>query len=444
MLTSLLMALEPRIAAAAPGTFLTTRSTYLYTGMHQDAEQILLGATAGGIDHESFLLATAPRPVCILASHWDFFPIEGARKVYERVQGVYQMLGAADSLELVEAAGPHAYLPEHVAAVVKFFGRHLGGRGEAASDFDDVGVVGTASGVLEPVKLNATTSGQIAIDFPDTRFIPELTQENRDRLAHSFEDTEDVDKARRWLRARALGGVRAFPTGLSAPWDQPASVTARRLPVDSPHTFLAWPQPGMAAGNPSAQGAGSSSYIWNSGVIPFGQDEPPRTFSTIILLDQGTNDFPQWAQEKNQLNLQETCALVLDVRARGPLLPYAHRADDQHSHSSSTYKLLTDLIWLGDSLAAGQLFDVLSAIYRWGSQNVRIVGVGYGAYLARLAAFVEPRITELRLEDEYVDPTRYHRHRLWDDGRGQWHGVIPGLEMHAPWPLIVAETQPLT
>lgn len=71
--TSLMMVCDPRIAAAAPATFIMNRRTYLFAGGAQDAEQIWPGMSALGFDHEDILLAVAPKPVRVLSVQYDFF-----------------------------------------------------------------------------------------------------------------------------------------------------------------------------------------------------------------------------------------------------------------------------------------------------------------------------------------------------------------------------------
>ena len=82
--TSMMMLGDPRIAAAAPATFIMDRRSYMWCGQAQDSEQIWPGFTADGFDHEDILLAMAPKPVCVLAVTSDFFPIEGTRRTVAR------------------------------------------------------------------------------------------------------------------------------------------------------------------------------------------------------------------------------------------------------------------------------------------------------------------------------------------------------------------------
>ncbi|NLC67670.1 MAG: hypothetical protein GX754_02555 [Clostridiaceae bacterium] len=55
--TSLMMMCDPRIAAAAPATFLMNCQANMYTGIPQDSEQLWPGLTAIGFDHEDILIS---------------------------------------------------------------------------------------------------------------------------------------------------------------------------------------------------------------------------------------------------------------------------------------------------------------------------------------------------------------------------------------------------
>ncbi len=107
-----MMLLEPRLAAAAPGTFVTSRRDYLWTGQAQDAEQIVPGGTAAGLDHEDYLIAMAPRPVLVLAVDYDFFNVEGTVATVERARRVYRLLGHEDHIGLARARSTHEYHPD--------------------------------------------------------------------------------------------------------------------------------------------------------------------------------------------------------------------------------------------------------------------------------------------------------------------------------------------
>ncbi|NLD87903.1 MAG: prolyl oligopeptidase family serine peptidase, partial [Clostridiales bacterium] len=80
--TSMMMICDNRIAAAAPGTFVTNYEEYIRTGNPQDAEQIWANSASDGINHNEILLCFAPKPVMLLTADTDFFTIEGTRDVF--------------------------------------------------------------------------------------------------------------------------------------------------------------------------------------------------------------------------------------------------------------------------------------------------------------------------------------------------------------------------
>ena len=151
--TSMMMLADPRIAAAAPGTFIMNRRTYQQTGGAQDAEQIWRGFTKAGFDHEDILLGMCPKPVCVLAVTSDFFPIEGTRETVRRCRRLWKMAGRTADLELVEDVSTHAYTPVLAQAAARFFSRHLLGKA--------VAVDSAAIETLEPRRLWCTRSGQV-------------------------------------------------------------------------------------------------------------------------------------------------------------------------------------------------------------------------------------------------------------------------------------------
>ena len=67
-LTSYLMALDDRVAAAAPSCYITSLERLFATLGPQDAEQNITGQVAFGLDHADYLGLRAPRPTLVLSS----------------------------------------------------------------------------------------------------------------------------------------------------------------------------------------------------------------------------------------------------------------------------------------------------------------------------------------------------------------------------------------
>jgi len=106
-MTSWIMALDDRVAAAAPSGFLSSQRSVLERCGPQDAEQFVFGGLAFGFNHLGHLVLRAPSPVLHCASHGDFFPLLGVLETAERARAVYAMLGAPDAYRLSDTIGPH-------------------------------------------------------------------------------------------------------------------------------------------------------------------------------------------------------------------------------------------------------------------------------------------------------------------------------------------------
>ena len=130
-MTSYLMALDDRIAAAAPACYLTGFRRLLETIGPQDAEQNLHGQIAAGLDHADFVLLRAPHPVLIMAATHDFFDITGAWNAFRQAKRFYTRLGFPERVDLVEADTKHDLGLEMREASARWFRRWLAGKNDA-------------------------------------------------------------------------------------------------------------------------------------------------------------------------------------------------------------------------------------------------------------------------------------------------------------------------
>ena len=197
--TSLVMLADPRVAAAAPATFIMNRETYQRTGQPQDAEQIWPGFTGAGFDHEDILLAMAPKPVCVLAVTSDFFPIEGTRRTVTRARRIWELSGRGTALELVEDESTHAYTPKLARAAARFFAQHLLGRKVDLTRFEPA--------VFPPEQLHSMKSGQVRAEFTDAEFVFDLTAARLKEVEAARATLPAADRRARahdWLREQVL------------------------------------------------------------------------------------------------------------------------------------------------------------------------------------------------------------------------------------------------
>ena len=135
-LTAYITALDPRVAAAAIGCYITTLPRRMGNRIQKDPssdpEQDIFGFVSEGIDHAGLLALCAPRPTLVASAQLDFFPIEGARESFAEAKRLYEVAGAGERIAMVEAPGPHGLSQPLREAVYGWFGRWLGGSDDPA------------------------------------------------------------------------------------------------------------------------------------------------------------------------------------------------------------------------------------------------------------------------------------------------------------------------
>lgn len=410
--TCLMMVCDPRIAAAAPGTFIMNRRTYMYTGGAQDAEQIWPRMTAFGFDHEDVLLLMAPKPVRVLAVKYDFFPIEGTRSSVARARRVWDVCGKPGNLSLVEDDTDHWFTPKLARAAAEFFSQHL--LGEKRTPDSD------AIQPLEPSQLWCTKSGQVRGEIAGARFVHD---ENLDRLSEAQAHRESISDADRkanaveWLQGRVFANRR--PCELNPRRYSSASVDELRA-----EARLWWSQDGIF----------NHAFIFRDARFE-GRDLPV----TIAVWDGGTTSLKphdEW--------IRETCSagravMVLDTSGVGQLVPNPLNNCPIHEFYGVIHKLNDDLMWLDDCLAAMRTYDVIRALDAVNelpgldAGDIRIHAHGRQGVYGQLAAFLDERIRGIEIVEgmgsyaDWVGSREYDAHDIRSI-------VFPGILKHLDLP----------
>ena len=337
--TSMLMMADPRIAAAAPATFIMNRREYMYSGAAQDSEQIWPWFTANGLDHEDILLSMAPRPVDVLAVKYDFFPIEGARSSVERCMRMWELAGNPGGLKLFEDASVHTYTPRLAMEAGSFFARHLLGRKLDAAFWE------RQIPKIHPVpeqQLWCTSKGQVMAQFEDA--LPpwkenalrcqELSAANRELPAGQRRQL-----ATEWLRERIYYNR------------QPSPVNCRLIHTNHCNDLrvdfaLWWSQPRLMNYGVLFRRAGAS------GPLP----------AVVALWQDGTKAIARKMDWILDRCYEGRAVLVLDLSGMGNIAPDQTTSMEPHSCYGVFNRICDDLIWCGDSLAALRGYDVCRAV----------------------------------------------------------------------------------
>lgn len=199
-LTSYVMALDDRVACAAPACYLTTFRRLIETIGPQDAEQNIFGQIKLGIDQPDYVLMRAPRPTIISATTGDFFDIQGTWDNFRQAKRIYTQLGFPERVDLVEAEGKHGVKPQNLVAIVRWMRRWL-------LDKDDAVQLGELP-VRSEAELLCTDAGQV-LTLPDERSVFDLNAEREKQLAavrNEFWNSASKEEATNKVREAA--GVR--------------------------------------------------------------------------------------------------------------------------------------------------------------------------------------------------------------------------------------------
>jgi dienelactone hydrolase len=377
MQTCMLMMAEPRIAAAAPGCFVTSRPTYQLTGLAQDAEQIWFGFSANGFDHADCLLAMAPRPVLVLSVLSDSFPIEGTRESVEKAQRTLLLANMPLTVHLYEEDAQHDYTDGMARAAASFFNHHLLNR-----QCPQIPV----GSVLSPETLACTKAGQVAAEFEDAEFIhvANLRRLPEVRKQREAAEQESPGHALTWLRETVFFGrdecplnPRYFPT-----------VAFEELYLQ----FAYW---------------WSQSKLLNHGVLIHGNSASAENMRvTLAIWDGGTTQISQhleWIH--TTIANSNNAVFVVDVSGAGAIMARPLNPEPPDRFHGVMQKLSTDLWWLGDHLAALRAYDVIRAvemIEQWHGLSIgeiNLYGAGLHGIYPRLAAPLVSRLNKIEFKD---------------------------------------------
>jgi hypothetical protein len=170
--SAFLGALDTRIRVSLPSCYICSMpmrmANRIYADPDTDPEQDLYRMLSDGIDHAGLLVLTWPRPVAVSAAVLDFFPIEGTRKTFREVVEVYRKFGLPERIALTEGYHVHSFSGFNQEFAFAFLDRFNGL--DPRWSLDSVKVLGDR-------ELWCTRSGQVRLDFPEGRSLPQLIRE---------------------------------------------------------------------------------------------------------------------------------------------------------------------------------------------------------------------------------------------------------------------------
>jgi len=165
-MTAYLMALDDRIAVAAPSCYITSLERLLATIGPQDAEQNITGQVAAGLEHADYITLRAPKPTLLAVGTRDFFDIKGSWDTFREVKLIYGRLGYGERVDLFESDEEHGFTRPRRVAVARWMRRWLLKADDAVDEPDFP--------IATDSELQCTQSGQVMREYPHEVSVFEL------------------------------------------------------------------------------------------------------------------------------------------------------------------------------------------------------------------------------------------------------------------------------
>ncbi len=373
-MTSVLMAYDKRIKAAAPSCFLTTRREYYYAGGAQDAEQIWVNASEKNFDHYELITCFCPRPLLILSVDSDFFPLEGTDKLFKKGKEFYKLMDCEQNIRMAVDESEHTYTLKNGARAASFFSEVFFGKKTEIMPVD--------YGTLEEDKLWCTKTGQVITDYPDSKIIFDENIEFYKKTA-----IKSAENKKEFLKDKVYNKR------------EPVNFYLKRFET------------------PDADNLCAERFMWYSelnkpcyGVkLSLKENRGKNIPVKICLFENGTDDIYKYEKDIKKICNEGYAAFIVDLSAMGKCEPYdLNLARDKKGPSGVIKKLNDDLMFLGDSLCALRTYDLLRTIElikdKFSTNDITLLGVGMASVYARIAEILDEDIkTEFKDEISLYD-----------------------------------------
>ncbi len=360
-LTSYVMALDDRVACAAPSCYLTTFRRLIETIGPQDAEQNIFNQIGLGLDQPDYVLLRAPRPTLISSTTGDFFDIQGAWDNFRQAKRIFGRLGYAERVDLVEAEGGHGVQPGNLIGITRWMRRWLLDKDDPIS--------------LDPIatrpeaELLCTEKGQVLL-LPDERSAFTLNAQLDKQLATKRREFwEKTAKAEALTAVRKIAGIRPLAELTPPTMVETGRVDRADYHIDKfvLHNSSGVPLPGLTY-HPQKPGRDAYLYLHEGGKTADGAPGGPI----------------------EKLVMEGSVVVAIDLRGTGETA--AARADALFGDSKSYFLAYL----LGQSIVGLHAEDTLSgaqfvANYKTKTpRKVHLIGVGRAGIAALHAAALEP------------------------------------------------------
>lgn len=174
ILTAYMVALDDRVSAAAPSSYLNNLPATLRTTGAMDAEHHTWASMSVGPHQADLPMLRAPVPFLLCEGTRDYFPIEGSWETIRYAKRLYTRLGFAERVDIIENDAPHNYERSQREGVARWMSRWL--------RQEDRPITEPPLVLLTDQEALCTPNGRV-LDLPGEKSVYELNDDYENELA---------------------------------------------------------------------------------------------------------------------------------------------------------------------------------------------------------------------------------------------------------------------
>ena len=369
-LTSYITALDSRITMSAPSCYICSIAANTENETPTDAEQNPPGILKAGLDHVDLLIANAPCPTLILGQYHDFFSAKYTVKAAEEMKRIFSLLGKKNNADVFIGPTVHGYSIENRQAMVTFFMKHAGIKGDAKKE--------TIIEVTEK-ELNVTKSGTLRMANAKRAF--EFTAEKAAKLAKNRKKltlSELQKKAIQTLQIPKIDTDPHYRVIRYIQFTEPVKITE----------FSVETEPGIQA------------ILGVFGKIGDSYMHPPTGKINVYAGDFSSQDDVINICEIRKLAKSKIPLVTVDPRGIGQSTSKScNRSDLLHPYGADyMYAMIADMS--GKTYLGQRVFDImrtLDFLYAEGAEDITLIGRGINSISATFAALLHKRKPNVKL-----------------------------------------------
>jgi dienelactone hydrolase len=373
-MTTWVMAIDDRVAVAAPSCFITTQQAVFEQLGPSDGEQQFPRQGLYGIERADFLMMRVPKPTKILAAERDYFPIAGARQVYDETKRFFAVYGHADRVAMFSYDDGHGWSQPRRQAAELWMRRWLLDQENPQPSPQDFTLQ-----ALSDATLQVTQSGQVLREHGDEVTVPQWNLARAKSLAADRRRFwSQSDEATRTARIRELLGLGQMAGTVEFERrgaNEREGYRVERLLIQRD----GFPLPALLFVPDKVRDGGSAALVIDSR----GKDQAAEEAEGPVL----------------SRVMQGRIVLSVDLRGFGE----TRDAQINPKYRNDAFRIAMLAMHIGQPLLGQRVADVAAALQVLGRNDiagdrpVELVAVDRAVPVALHAAFLDPRIRELEL-----------------------------------------------